>query len=150
MMTLKQRIYEDMKVAMKAKESLTLSTIRLINAEIKRVEVDERVEVDDARVVQIITKMVKQRKDSVNIYTEAGRTDLAEKEQAEIDILNRYLPKMMSTQEIESAVEQVVQEVGALGMADMGKVMNALREKLVGVADMGQVSVLVKSRLGRK
>lgn len=149
-MTLKQRIYEDMKVAMKAKESLTLSTIRLINAEIKRVEVDERVEVDDARVVQIITKMVKQRKDSVNIYTEAGRTDLAEKEQAEIDILNRYLPKMMSTQEIESAVEQVVQEVGALGMADMGKVMNALREKLVGVADMGQVSVLVKSRLGRK
>ena len=116
-----------MKTAMRAKDQVSLSTIRLINAAIKQFEVDERTEADDAKVISILTKMVKQRKDSAKIYTEAGRQDLADKENAEIEILNRYLPQMMSAEEIKTAVEAAVAETGASGMADMGKVMGVLK-----------------------
>lgn len=107
-MSLKAQLTEDMKTAMRAKDQTTLSTIRLINAAIKQFEVDERTEADDGKVIAIITKMVKQRKDSANIYTEAGRQDLADKENAEIEILHRYLPQMMSAEEIRTAVETVI------------------------------------------
>ena len=116
-----------MKTAMRAKDQVSLSTIRLINAAIKQFEVDERTEADDAKVISILTKMVKQRKDSAKIYTEAGRQDLADKENAEIEILNRYLPQMMSAEEIKTVVEAVIAETGASGMADMGKVMGVLK-----------------------
>ena len=109
-MSLKTQLTEDMKTAMRAKDQVSLSTIRLINAAIKQFEVDERTEADDAKVISILTKMVKQRKDSAKIYTEAGRQDLADKENAEIEILNRYLPQMMSAEEIKTVVEAVIAE----------------------------------------
>ena len=146
-MSLKTQLTEDMKTAMRAKDQLSLSTIRLINAAIKQFEVDERTEADDAKVVSILTKMVKQRKDSAKIYTEAGRQDLADKENAEIEILNRYLPQMMSAEEIKTAVEAAVAETGASGMAEMGKVMGVLKTRLAGKADMGEVNKVLKAAL---
>ena len=146
-MSLKTQLTEDMKTAMRAKDQVSLSTIRLINAAIKQFEVDERTEADDAKVISILTKMVKQRKDSAKIYTEAGRQDLADKENAEIEILNRYLPQMMSAEEIKTAVEAAVAETGASGMADMGKVMGVLKTRLVGKADMGEVNKVLKAAL---
>lgn len=146
-MSLKTRLTEDMKTAMRAKDQVSLSTIRLINAAIKQFEVDERTEADDAKVISILTKMVKQRKDSAKIYTEAGRQDLADKENAEIEILNRYLPQMMSAEEIKTAVEAAVAETGASGMADMGKVMGVLKTRLAGKADMGEVNKVLKAAL---
>ena len=146
-MSLKTQLTEDMKTAMRAKDQVSLSTIRLINAAIKQFEVDERTEADDAKVISILTKMVKQRKDSAKIYTEAGRQDLADKENAEIEILNRYLPQMMSTEEIKTAVEAAVAETGASGMADMGKVMGVLKTRLAGKADMGEVNKVLKAAL---
>mgnify|MGYP000941746172 FL=1 len=146
-MSLKTQLTEDMKIAMRAKDQVSLSTIRLINAAIKQFEVDERTEADDAKVISILTKMVKQRKDSAKIYTEAGRQDLADKENAEIEILNRYLPQMMSAEEIKTAVEAAVAETGASGMADMGKVMGVLKTRLAGKADMGEVNKVLKAAL---
>ncbi|HHX2510064.1 TPA: GatB/YqeY domain-containing protein [Neisseria subflava] len=146
-MSLKTQLTEDMKTAMRAKDQVSLSTIRLINAAIKQFEVDERTEADDAKVISILTKMVKQRKDSAKIYTEAGRQDLADKENAEIEILNRYLPQMMSAEEIKTAVEAAVSETGASGMADMGKVMGVLKTRLAGKADMGEVNKVLKAAL---
>lgn len=146
-MSLKTQLTEDMKTAMRAKDQVSLSTIRLINAAIKQFEVDERTEADDAKVISILTKMVKQRKDSAKIYTEAGRQDLADKENAEIEILNRYLPQMMSAEEIKTAVEAAVAETGASGMADMGKVMGVLKTRLAGKADMGEVNKVLKTVL---
>ena len=146
-MSLKTQLTEDMKTAMRAKDQVSLSTIRLINAAIKQFEVDERTEADDAKVISILTKMVKQRKDSAKIYTEAGRQDLADKENAEIEILNRYLPQMMSAEEIKTVVEAVVAETGASGMADMGKVMGVLKTRLAGKADMGEVNKVLKAAL---
>lgn len=146
-MSLKTQLTEDMKTAMRAKDQVSLSTIRLINAAIKQFEVDERTEVDDAKVISILTKMVKQRKDSAKIYTEAGRQDLADKENAEIEILNRYLPQMMSAEEIKTVVEAVIAETGASGMADMGKVMGVLKTHLAGKADMGEVNKVLKTAL---
>lgn len=146
-MSLKTQLTEDMKTAMRAKDQVSLSTIRLINAAIKQFEVDERTEADDAKVISILTKMVKQRKDSAKIYTEAGRQDLADKENAEIEILNRYLPQMMSAEEIKTAVEAAVAETGASGMADMGKVMSVLKTRLAGKADMGEVNKVLKTVL---
>ena len=146
-MSLKTQLTEDMKTAMRAKDQVSLSTIRLINAAIKQFEVDERTEADDAKVISILTKMVKQRKDSAKIYTEAGRQDLADKENAEIEILNRYLPQMMSAEEIKTAVEAAVAETGASGMADMGKVMGVLKTRLAGKADMGEVNKTLKAAL---
>lgn len=146
-MSLKTQLTEDMKTAMRAKDQVSLSTIRLINAAIKQFEVDERTEADDAKVISILTKMVKQRKDSAKIYTEAGCQDLADKENAEIEILNRYLPQMMSAEEIKTAVEAAVAETGASGMADMGKVMGVLKTRLAGKADMGEVNKVLKAAL---
>lgn len=146
-MTLKAQLTEDMKTAMKAKDQLSLSTIRLINAAIKQYEVDERTEADDAKVIALITKMVKQRKDSAKIYTDAGRQDLADKENAEIEVINRYLPQMMSAAEIEQAVAAAVAQTGAAGMADMGKVMGVLKTSLAGKADMGEVNKILKAAL---
>jgi len=146
-MSLKTQLTEDMKTAMRAKDQVSLSTIRLINAAIKQFEVDERTEADDAKVISILTKMVKQRKDSSKIYTEASRQDLADKENAEIEILNRYLPQMMSAEEIKTVVEAVIAETGASGMADMGKVMGVLKTRLAGKADMGEVNKILKAAL---
>lgn len=146
-MSLKTQLTEDMKTAMRAKDQVSLSTIRLINAAIKQFEVDERTEADDAKVISILTKMVKQRKDSAKIYTEAGRQDLADKENAEIEILNRYLPQMMSAEEIKTVVEAAITETGASGMADMGKVMGVLKTRLAGKADMGEVNRILKAAL---
>ena len=146
-MSLKTQLTEDMKTAMRAKDQVSLSTIRLINAAIKQFEVDERTEADDAKVISILTKMVKQRKDSAKIYTEASRQDLADKENAEIEILNRYLPQMMSAEEIKTVVEATIAETGASGMADMGKVMGVLKTRLAGKADMGEVNKVLKTVL---
>lgn len=146
-MSLKTQLTEDMKTAMRAKDQVSLSTIRLINAAIKQFEVDERTEADDAKVTSILTKMVKQRKDSAKIYTEAGRQDLAGKENAEIEILNHYLPQMMSAEEIKTVVEAAIAETGASGMADMGKVMGVLKTRLAGKADMGEVNKILKAAL---
>lgn len=146
-MSLKAQLTEDMKTAMRAKDQVSLSTIRLINAAIKQFEVDERQEADDVKVVAILTKMVKQRKDSAKIYTEAGRQDLADKENAEIDVLHRYLPQLMSAEEIQAAVTAAVAQTGAAGMADMGKVMGILKTQLAGKADMGEVNKILKAVL---
>ncbi len=146
-MSLKAQLTEDMKTAMRAKDQTALSTIRLINAAIKQFEVDERTEADDGKVIAIITKMVKQRKDSANIYAEAGRQDLADKENAEIEILHRYLPQMMSAEEIRTAVETVIAMTGASSMADMGKAMGVLKTQLAGKADMGEVNKILKAAL---
>ena len=135
-MTLKAKLTEDMKAAMRAKDQTALGTIRLINAAIKQFEVDERTEADDARVAAILGKMIKQRKDSAKIYADAGRQDLADKENAEIEVLNCYLPEMLS-------------ETRASGMADMGKVMGALKSRLAGKADMALVNQAVKAALSR-
>ena len=146
-MSLKQGLTEDMKTAMRNKDSIALSTIRLINAAIKQYEVDHRTEADDVKVVEILGKMIKQRKDSAHIYAEAGRTDLADKENAEIAILNRYLPEMLSSEAIQAEVAAVIAETGASSMADMGKVMGALKARLAGKADMGEVNKAVKAAL---
>lgn len=146
-MSLKIRLTEDMKTAMRAKDQVSLGTIRLINAAVKQFEVDERTEADDAKITAILTKMVKQRKDSAKIYTEAGRQDLADKENAEIEVLHRYLPQMLSAGEIRTAVDTAVAETGAAGMADMGKVMGVLKTRLAGKADMGEVNKILKAVL---
>ena len=146
-MSLKERLNEDMKTAMRSKDQLSLSTIRLINAAVKQYEVDERTEADDAKVIALISKMVKQRKDSAKIYADAGRQDLADKENAEIEVINRYLPQMMSAAEIEQAVAAAVAQTGAAGMADMGKVMGVLKTSLAGKADMGEVNKILKAAL---
>ena len=146
-MSLRERLTEDMKTAMRAKDQVSLGTIRLINAAVKQFEVDERTEADDAKITAILTKMVKQRKDSAKIYAEAGRQDLADKENAEMEILYRYLPQMMSAEEIQAAVAAAVAQTGASGMADMGKVMSVLKTSLAGKADMGEVNKILKAVL---
>lgn len=146
-MNLKTRLQEDMKAAMRAKDQAALSTIRLANAAIKQFEVDERAEADDAKIIAILSKMIKQRKDSAKIYAEAGRQDLADKENAEMEILYRYLPQMMSAEEIQAAVAAAVAQTGASGMADMGKVMGVLKTSLAGKADMGEVNKILKTVL---
>lgn len=146
-MSLKQRLIDDMKTAMKAGEKERLGTIRLINADIKRKEVDERIEVDDAQVLAILEKMMKQRKDSVSQFEAASREDLAVIERAEMAIIETYLPAKLGDAEVQAAVEAAVTESGATGPADMGKVMAILKPKLAGQADMGEVSKLLKQRL---
>jgi len=146
-MTLKEQITEDMKTAMRAKDSERLATIRLLLAALKQKEVDERVELDDAMVVAIVDKMVKQRKDSIAAFTTGGRADLADKEAAEIKVLEVYLPQRMSADETVAAVKAIVAELGASGPGDMGKVMGVVKTRLAGKADMGQVSAAVKAAL---
>ena len=146
-MSLKAQITEDMKTAMRAKDSERLGTIRLLQAAMKQKEVDERVELDDAMVIAIIDKMIKQRKDSIAAYESANRQDLADKEKAEIDVVKAYLPARMSADEVAAAVKAIVAELGATGPGDMGKVMGAVKNQLAGKADMGQVSAAVKAAL---
>ena len=146
-MSLKDQITEDMKSAMRAKDSERLSAIRMLLAAMKQKEVDERVELDDAMVVAIVDKLVKQRKDSVAAFTQGGRVDLADKEAAEIKVLEVYLPQRMSADEVAVEVKAIVAELGAKGPGDMGKVMGAVKTRLADKADMGQVSAAVKAAL---
>jgi uncharacterized protein YqeY len=146
-MSLKERISEDMKNAMRAKETARLGTIRLLQAAMKQKEVDERVTLDDVAIIAIVDKLIKQRKDSVAAYQQAGRQDLADVESAEIAVLEVYLPQRLTAAEIEAAVKAIVAEVGAKGPGDMGKVMGAVKTQLAGKADMGLVSAAVKAAL---
>jgi uncharacterized protein len=146
-MSLKERITEDMKAAMRAKDAERLGTIRLLLAAMKQKEVDERIELDDAAVIGIIDKLIKQRKDSVEAFEKAARKDLADKEAAEIVVLQAYLPARLSADEIAGQVKAIVAELGAKGAGDMGKVMGAAKARLAGKADMSQVSAAVKAAL---
>ncbi|WP_416049298.1 GatB/YqeY domain-containing protein [Cupriavidus basilensis] len=146
-MSLKARVTEDMKAAMRARETERLGTIRLLLAAIKQREVDERIELDDTAVQAVIEKLIKQRKDSISQFTQAGRTDLADKESAEIDVLKVYMPAALSDAEVAAEVQAAVTETGATGPQDMGKVMAVLKAKLAGRADMTAVSGLVKAAL---
>ena len=146
-MTLKERITEDMKAAMRARETQRLGAVRLLLAAMKQKEVDERVELDDAAVVAIVDKLLKQRKDSIEAFQKAGRQDLADKEQAEVAVLSAYLPQRLSADEVAAEVKAIVAELGAKGPGDMGKVMGAVKQRLAGKADMGQVSAAVKAAL---
>ncbi|HEX6632685.1 MAG TPA: GatB/YqeY domain-containing protein [Usitatibacter sp.] len=146
-MPLRDQLTEDMKSAMKARESERLAALRLFLSAVKQREVDERVTLDDAGVVSVVEKMIKQRKDSIAQYEKAQRQDLADKEKYEISVLEGYLPKQMSAQEIEAAVAEALAQSGAKSPADMGKVMGILKPKLAGRADMGKVSAMVKSKL---
>ena len=148
-MTLKERIQEDMKAAMRARESERLSTIRMLLAACKQREVDERIVLDDVAVIGIVDKLIKQRKDSIAAFTQAGRTDLVDKESAEVKVLEAYLPQRLSADEIAAAIGTIVQELGASGPGDMGKVMGAAKARLAGKADMGLVSAAVKQALAR-
>lgn len=146
-MSLKEQITEDMKNAMRAKDTGRLGTIRLLLAAMKQKEVDERVELDDTMVIAIVEKLIKQRKDSISQFQTAKRDDLVAIEQAELVVLQAYMPAQMSEAEVIAAVAQVVKEVGAAGPQDMGKVMGAVKALLAGKADMGMVSTQVKAAL---
>jgi uncharacterized protein YqeY len=148
-MSLKDRITEDMKAAMRAKEADKLTTIRMLLAAVKQKEVDERVVVDDVALVAIVDKLIKQRKDSLSQFTAAGRMDLADKEAAELTVLEAYLPQRLSAEEIQAAVNAIVADLGAKGPGDMGKVMGAVKAQLAGKADMGLVSAAVKQALSQ-
>ena len=151
-MSLKAQITDDMKAAMRAKDTGRLGTIRLLLAAIKQKEVDERIELDDAGVIAVVDKLLKQRKDSIAAFEQAGRTDLADVEKAEATVLQAYLPARLSAEEVSAAVQAMVAtlaaELGrAPGAADMGKLMGAAKAQLAGKADMGQVSAAVKAAL---
>ena len=148
-MSLKDQINDDMKAAMRAKETERLATVRLLLAAIKQREVDERITLDDAGITAVIDKMIKQRKDSISQFEAAGRTDLVEKEAAEVTVLTAYMPAQLSDAEIAAEVQAAVAEVGAAGPQDMGKVMGVLKPKLAGRADMTAVSGLVKAALSK-
>lgn len=148
-MSLKDQISEDMKAAMRAKDSARLATIRLLLAAIKQREVDERITIDDAGVVAVVDKMLKQRKDSITQFQAAGRDDLVAQEQSEVAVLVAYMPAQLSEAEVADAVQTAIVEVGAAGPQDMGKVMGVLKAKLAGKADMTAVSASVKSALSK-
>lgn len=144
---LKQRIQEDMKAALRAQDKQRLGVVRLILAAIKQVEVDERVEVDDTRITQILNKMLKQRHDSITQYDQAKRDDLADQERLEVGIIQTYLPEPLSEAEVDRLLSEVITKVGATSIKDMGKVMAELKEKMQGRADMTQISAKIKERL---
>jgi len=146
-MPLRDQLNEDMKSAMKAREADRLAAIRLLLSEVKRREVDERITLDDAGVIAVVEKMIKQRKDSISQYEKAARQDLADKEKFEIGILEAYLPQQLSAAEVDAIVAEAIAATGAKGAADMGKVMGVVKPKLAGRADMGKVSGLVKAKL---
>ncbi len=146
-MSLKERITEDMKAAMRAKDAERLSTIRMLLAACKQREVDERIELDDAAVIGLVDKLIKQRKDSVAAFEQGGRADLAAKESAEIRVLEAYLPQRLSADEVATAVAAIVASLGASGPGDMGKVMGAAKAQLAGKADVASVSAAVKKAL---
>ena len=146
-MTLKDRIIEDMKAAMRAKETHRLSAIRMLLAAVKQKEVDERITVDDATAIAIIEKLIKQRKDSIAQFQQAGRQDLVDIETAELSLLTGYLPQQMSDAELAAQVDAAIRDSGAAGPQAMGKVMALLKPQIAGRADMGKVSALVKASL---
>jgi uncharacterized protein len=146
-MSLKDQITEDMKTAMRAKDSERLGTIRLLLSACKQKEVDERITLDDMAVIAIVDKLIKQRKDSISAFTQAARMDLADKEAAELKVLEAYLPVRLSADEVAVEVRTIVAELSAKGPGDMGKVMGAVKAKLAGKADMSQVSAAVKAAL---
>lgn len=146
-MSLKDQITEDMKTAMRAKDSERLLTVRTLMAAMKQKEVDERVVLDDVAIVAIVDKLVKQRKDSITAFEAGHRQDLADKEKAEMQVLQGYLPQRMSAEETQAAVQAIVAELGAKGPGDMGRVMGVVKTRLAGKADMGQVSGAVKAAL---
>ena len=148
-MSLKDQITEDMKTAMRAKDALRLGTIRMLLAAIKQREVDERIVLDDAAVVAIVDKSIKQRKDSITAFQGAGRTDLVDQESAELLVLQGYLPARLSADEISAAVAAIVANLGANGPGEMGKVMAAVKAQLAGKAEMGAVSAAVKAALSK-
>ncbi len=147
-MSLKERIQEDMKAAMRARASERLSTVRMLMAAMKQKEVDERVTLDDAMIVAIVDKLIKQRRDSVAAYQQAARLDLAAREEAEIVVLQGYLPQRLDAAAIQTQVLALVAQLGASGPGDMGRVMAAAKAQLAGKAEMGQVSAAVKAALG--
>lgn len=146
-MSLRDRITDDMKTAMRAKDAERLGTIRFLLAAIKQREVDERITLDDTQVIGVLDKLVKQRKDSITAFAQAGRTDLVDKETAEMKVLEAYLPQRLSADEVAAEVARIVKELGAAGPGDMGKVMGAVKAQLAGKADMGMVSAAVKAAL---
>jgi len=145
--TLKERITEDMKAAMRASDKERLSTIRMAQAAIKQREVDERIVLDDAQVIAVLEKMVKQRRESVVQFEQGGRTDLADKEKAEIALLQSYLPAQLSAAEIDAIIGEAIAATGAVSVKDMGKVMGLVKAKAAGRADMGAVSARIKAAL---
>ena len=145
--SLKKQITEAMKDAMRAKAKVRLGTIRLIQADIKRIEVDERIEVDDTRVLAILDKMVKQRRDSIKQYEAADRQELADVEQAEIEVIQEFLPEALSEDELAAMIDDAIASTGAESMKDMGKVMGIIKPKIQGRADVGAVSGLIKGKL---
>ncbi len=145
--TLKDRIGEDMKAAMRAKEADRLSTIRMLMAAIKQKEVDERISLDDTAVVAVVDKLIKQRRDSIAAFEQAGRTDLVDKESAEVAVLQAYLPARLGAEELAAEVKALLADIGASGPGDMGKAMGAAKQRLAGKADMAQVSALIKASL---
>lgn len=146
-MSLKAQISEDMKNAMRAKDSARLGAIRLLQAAIKQREVDERIELDDTAVITVIEKMLKQRRDSIAAYESANRTDLADVEKFEVSVLQTYMPKQLTDDEVNQIITQVIADTGASGAKDMGKVVSLVKPLVAGVADMGKVSGLIKARL---
>ena len=147
-MTLKERITEDMKAAMRASDKERLSTIRMVQAAIKQREVDERITLDDAQVIAVLEKMVKQRRESVVQFEQGGRADLADKEKAEIALLQTYLPAQLSEAEVDALIKEAIATTGAASVKDMGKVMGVVKTKAAGRADMGAVSARIKAALG--
>ena len=148
MSELRQRIQDQVKEAMKARDQKRLGVLRMVTAAFKQVEVDERRELDDAAVLAILDKLVKQRQDALTQYRDAGRDDLADQEQAELDILAEFLPEPLGDDEIDALIGEAITETGAESMKDMGRVMGILKPKMQGRADMGAVSARVKQRLG--
>ena len=147
-MSLKLRLTDDMKAAMKGGDKERLAVIRLVNAAIKQREVDERIQLDDAQVLSVLEKMIKQRRDSVSQYESAGREDLAAQERFEIEVIQTYMPQALGETEIDALIEAAIAETGASSGRDMGKVVGALKPKVAGRADMGAVSARIKARLG--
>ncbi|WP_189531456.1 GatB/YqeY domain-containing protein [Paludibacterium paludis] len=148
-MSLKARISDDMKSAMKARESSRLAAIRLLMAAMKQKEVDERIELDDAAIIGVVDKMLKQRRDSIAQFEAAGRQDLVDKEKLEMDVLSSYLPEPLSDAEVDALISAAIETTGAVSMQDMGKVMGAVRPQMAGRADMGAVSARIKAALAR-
>ena len=147
MSELKKQITNDMKLAMKAKDKPALKAVRMILGAIKQKEIDDRIELNDTQVLGVIQKMVKQRKDSISQFSDAGRIDLVEVEESELAIINNYMPKQLTEDEIDAAVTKVIVDSGADSMKDMGKLMGILKSQIDGKADMGLVSQLIKSKL---
>ena len=146
-MSIKQTISEDMKTFMRAKDTARLGAVRLLHASIKQKEVDERIELSDDQVLTVIKKMLKQRKDSIEAYQKANRQDLIDQEQLEIDVLTKYMPEPLTDGEVRTIIDEVIAEVNATDMKDMGKVVGVLKSKIAGRADMGQVSKTVREKL---